>query len=121
LTTDTIAFQVKPGPTLTLPVAQIVNMLQSKALPPSEVLKQVDMLVARLGAESFKDREDATAELIKLGPSIAPRLEKYLKDPDPEVRQRVGVILEKASVSKDQPDNVGGGAIFLNGAGGFIR
>lgn len=99
-----LTFQILPGPVVKVSTSQVVSLLQSQSQPPDQILKQVDALVARLGAESYKDREDATAELLKLGPGVATVLQKYLKDNDPEVRQRVGLVLEKLRVPAEGPN-----------------
>jgi hypothetical protein len=38
-----------------------------------------------------------------MGPSVVPLLGKYLKDNDPEVRQRISVILEQLGGSGAPP------------------
>jgi hypothetical protein len=100
---EEVTFAVSPGPTLTLATGQLVKMEQSVALPPDEIVKKVDALVARLYSESYKDRDAATEELIRMGPNIVPCLQKYTQDKDAEVRQRVGTILEKLGVTNDKP------------------
>lgn len=92
---EDLEYRLQPGPTLKVPVAQIVSIARSKVLPPEADRKKVEKLVGLLGAESFKDRQTATDELIKMGPAIVPLLQKYLTDADPEVRQRLGDVLEK--------------------------
>lgn len=60
---------------------------------PAETVRQVERLVGRLGAESYRDRRGASAELEKLGPHIIQVLQRYAEHPDMEVRTRVGAIL----------------------------
>jgi len=104
-----LSFRIKPGPTLAIPVGQIVAIARSGSLPPEEIRKRVEELVARLGAESFKE---ATEELNKMGPAIVPLLEKYLSDSDPEVRQRIQSVLEalgwKGSSANSSPPRAPG-------------
>ena len=90
-----LRFAIDPGPELDLHVGHIVGLSCPEALPPDEVVKQVKKYIAMLSAASYKDREEAQEALIRMGKSIVPLLRKHVKDPDPEVRQRVGVILEK--------------------------
>ena len=53
-------------------------------------------LVRRLGSESFRDRDQATRELEKMGRLAAAALAEVRDDPDPEVRMRVGLLLPRA-------------------------
>ena len=92
---ETLAFQIVPGPTLDLYIGQCVQVRRSQALPPAEVQQALRERVGRLGAESYKDRQTATEELVKMGKGIAPMLREYLGASDAEVRQRIEVILER--------------------------
>jgi hypothetical protein len=100
-----VAFSAGPdGPTLKLPAAQVVSVIRSCALPPAEVMEQAHKLIAQLGAESYKDRKDATDTLIKIGPAIIPLLEKHLDAADPEVLSRLREILERLRPqAKEEP------------------
>jgi hypothetical protein len=91
---DTLTFQITPGPTLAVPTARIVSVARSVVLPPEETRLRVEALVAQLGAESYADRQKATEELTGMGPNIAPLLKPYAEDDDPEIRQRIGDILD---------------------------
>ena len=96
LTQRAVTFALAAGGTpLRIPAAQIASITRAVALPPPEILKKVRELVAQLGAESYKDRDAATKELIKMGPNIAPLLRKYLTSHDLEVRRRIRLVLEK--------------------------
>ena len=92
---QSLRFQLSPGPTVELNVGQIVVLECPNALPPDEVVKQVEKLVALLGSANYKDRQDAQEALLRMGGAILPILQKYVRDNDPEVRQRVTVIIEK--------------------------
>ena len=98
-----LSFQITSGPTLKIFAGQLVSITFASAKPPEDKQKEVERLVGRLGAESFKDRQAATDELIKKGPGIAPLLKKYLSDPDPEVRQRIEDILERIGGQEKTP------------------
>jgi hypothetical protein len=100
-----LAFAACPdGPALKLPAAQAVSVIRARALPPAEVMEQAHKLIAQLGAESYKDRKDATDSLIKIGPAIIPLLEKNLDAADPEVLNRRREILEKLRPqAKEEP------------------
>lgn len=102
-----LAFQVVPGPLMNIDIAQVVSLAQFQSVPAQEILKQVDALVARLGAESFKDRHDATQTLMKLSsqdPRVPGYLKGFLKDNDPEVRQRITSVIEKSGGTVEAKD-----------------
>jgi hypothetical protein len=66
------------------------------AIPPHE-LSRARELVKRLGSESYREREDAHAELSKMGRLARPALlEGATSDPDPEIRYRCARLLPKA-------------------------
>lgn len=82
--------------------AHVAAITRPYALPGPETLEKVLKLIAQLGAESYADREAATKALAEMGKSIVPLLKKHLTSPDPEVRQRIGQILE-TSEPKEKP------------------
>ncbi|MFB3891003.1 MAG: hypothetical protein ACE15C_03160 [Phycisphaerae bacterium] len=90
-----LTFEMIPGPVVKVPTGQIVSLVSPFALPPDDVLKQVGALIDQLGSETWKERQKATDELLKIGPSVIPILQGKLTDRDAEVRQRVEEILEK--------------------------
>ena len=89
-----VHFQVVPGPTISLHPTQIVRIARKAALPPEEVIARADKLVARLGSESHKDRQQATEELKGMGAEIVPILRRHLDTSDPEVLQRLRDIID---------------------------
>ncbi len=95
---ETLRFAVQPGPELNLHVGLIVAIERSDALPPTATVKLVEKYVVMLSAANYKDRQEAQEALIHMGPTIAPLLTEHVKDPDPEVRQRIRNILEKLGV-----------------------
>jgi len=92
------------GPEVRVPAARIAAVHRSVALPSPEMLQRIQSLIARLGAESHKDRDAATRALVALGPKILPLLREHRASRDPEVRQRIGEILQQlgADVGADQ-------------------
>lgn len=63
--------------------------------PPTTSQPELELLLRRLGAESYEERDAAMREIITLGPSLAPQLSVRLKvEPDPEVRYRLRYILD---------------------------
>ena len=65
-----------------------------------ETEARIKKLVEQLGAEAYKDREEATEELKKIGEPAAAALRKALESEDAEVRWRAESIL-KGIVKKD--------------------
>ncbi len=62
----------------------------------STVVDPTTRLVQDLGSDEFEVRERAQAALIDLGRRSAPAVwDAYMHDPDPEVKERAGVILER--------------------------
>jgi len=101
LVEPTIAFAIAPGgATVKAKTAQIASITRTSALPPPEVRRKVEQLVAQLGAESFQDRQAAGKALVKMGRSIVPLLKPHLKSNDPEIRQRIQDILEQLGVKE---------------------
>jgi len=103
-----LTFQMTPGPTLKLSAGQLVKLEQLLSLPPDDVVRKVDALVAKLYSESYKDRDAASEELLKMGSQVVPCLVKYTNDSDAEVRQRVNGIIEKLGGNKAADEGAGG-------------
>jgi hypothetical protein len=62
---------------------------------PAKCEKELKRLIDQLGSERFKDREEATHELSKLGKSALPSLRKATHSPDAEVRRRAQQLVEQ--------------------------
>ncbi len=99
-------FQLTPATSLKISTAQIVSIEQSQAMASDEAVKKAEQAMSRLGSESYQDREKATEDLIKLGDQILPLLKKHLSDHDPEVRQRILRVMEKAGGKGDVPEDL---------------
>ncbi len=69
------------------------------AVPPEQLSKAREA-VRRLGSEGYREREDAQAELAKMG-RVAKQVlnEAVLGDADPEIRLRAGRLLPKANAA----------------------
>lgn len=59
-----------------------------KRIPTGPVIARVEALISKLGDDNFDVREEAEAELKKMGPRIRPLLKAALSDRDLEVRKR---------------------------------
>jgi HEAT repeat protein len=57
--------------------------------------KDIKRLIDQLGSDRFKDREQATHGLSKIGKSALPSLKEATKSPDPEVRRRARRLVEQ--------------------------
>jgi hypothetical protein len=68
----------------------------ARELAPAE-MEKARALLRRLAERTFKAREQATAELLRLGPAARPILEEGVKDADAEVRRRCGLLLRLAT------------------------
>ncbi len=111
LTQDELRFEIKPGPQLAICPNQCLSITRPQALPPEEVMEKIEKLVGQLGAESYKDRQDATEELVAMGKEIVPLLQKYLKTNDPEVQQRIRHVIERLG-GEAKPSGGSSGRVF---------
>jgi hypothetical protein len=90
-----IVFKVSAGPTLRIHPDRMVSLERLQVLPPNTTAERIRELIALLGAESYRDREQATQELERMPKGVVPLLKSYLDSNDPEVRQRVENVIEK--------------------------
>ena len=76
---------------------EAVRLLKAKLRPaPVPTEAELDRIVAQLGADSFAEREKASAELERFGPNaVAGARERLGRSPAPEVRRRLGAFLER--------------------------
>jgi HEAT repeat protein len=80
---------------MSVPQDKIVLLRSVIRGSPEEFAKRVQGLIEKLGANTFQDREAATRELIAMGPTVAPLLARSRDHSDPEVRERVRLVLER--------------------------
>jgi hypothetical protein len=72
-----------------------------------EVEKNVSNLILLLADDNFAVRQRASRELMALGPSIKPQLEKTLAEqPDPEVDYRLKLILQSFLLKPAAPESL---------------
>ncbi len=67
--------------------------LGSVAVAQQDVARRAEQLVRQLGADRFEQREQAAAELMRLGPQARAAVRRGLQSPDAEVRHRCRTIL----------------------------
>src|SRR5262245_20762376 len=56
--------------------------------------ERLTSLIRQLGADSFQEREQASAGVVSLGRAALPQLRQAAKDPDPEIAQRAQACVE---------------------------
>ena len=110
-----LSFRIGSGPLVRIHPAQFVRITCTRVLPPPKDVARARKLIGLLGAESYKDRQDATEKLIAMGKPILPILRGHLQDTDPEVRHRIEGILEKLGDKPGAPKTGG------NPPGNMIR
>jgi len=72
------------------------------AAPKEAGPEEIAGLIAKLGADDWKTREDATEALVRIGAPAAPALEKAAKSEDPEVKARALAALERIRIPADR-------------------
>jgi hypothetical protein len=84
----------------------LLAYLRSRTLS-EEDREHVDLLIAQLGASSFKAREQATNELVAKGPSVLAALRQGLTFADLEVQRRCENCIQKIKERDRSPDVTG--------------
>src|SRR5262249_35125348 len=65
-----------------------------KRMPTEKERAQVETLIGKLAHDSFAVRQQASADLLKVGPAALPQLRRALQQEDEEVRQRAREAIE---------------------------
>lgn len=88
---------------LVIPAADLTRVEFRTRIPPGDA-RRAEAAVGGLGSKEFRERETATAELLRLGVRAIPALTRASGDGDAEVARRAKDILEKLreSVPADQ-------------------
>lgn len=84
--------------------AALLAFFRERSLTDAE-RANIELLINRLGARSFKSREQAAAELVARGPVVVELLRAHLKDIDPEVIRRAEQCIDRIK-TKDHPPEV---------------
>lgn len=95
LADEWLVVKLLPGPELKLHTGLVRGLVRSQPMFPEEIRRRVQELAALLAAESYVDRQEATEQLISLGAVILPQVRGYLNTDDPEVRQRLEMVIEE--------------------------
>lgn len=97
------------GLTLPLAVVLVAQSVQAEDAPTADAAA-IEALVAKLGADDFRTREQASKQLETLGAKARPALEQAAKQAEsPEVRWRAQQILRRLK-GTDQERQLGGSA-----------
>jgi len=80
------------GP-VSVPIAKVVSLTPGLDARP-KLAGRVAELIEALGSENWRDRANAQAQLIRIGPVVGRILQAHADDKDLERRTRVGVILK---------------------------
>jgi hypothetical protein len=71
---------------------------------PAKSEKELKRLIEQLGSNQYYEREQASAELSKLGGAILATLKEATKHPDAEIRRRAELLVERLEAPiLDQP------------------
>lgn len=89
----------------------LLEFFRKRTLPMTE-RAEVEQLVRRLGAESYRERERATADLVGRGPRVLELLRASVSDHDRERVRRAERIVERI-VERDVPAAVPPAAVRL--------
>ncbi|MDP3685285.1 MAG: hypothetical protein Q8R32_00470 [bacterium] len=90
---ESLEIQTKYG-TLAVPVRD-VRRLELGLHMPKGVGERIDAAVRKLGSTSFREREDATHELVTLGAYSYPAVHAASRSSDLEVAQRAAAVIKK--------------------------
>jgi hypothetical protein len=72
----------------------LLEFLRKRTLT-EDLRERAELLVAQLGASSFKDREQAMTELMAKGPAVIDVVRQGLNHPDREVQRRCEICIQK--------------------------
>jgi len=85
---------------LTVPMADVCKITFATRLP-EDVARKIQAAIARLASDQFKEREQASAELLTFGARAYPALVEAANSGDGEVRRRAESLL--ASIKNSTP------------------
>jgi hypothetical protein len=101
-----VTCSLKSGVSVKIPVALIDRYANPEPLPSPMMIDRIKAMVAELGADDFKQREQAEQQLIAMGPSVAAVLKQMSGAQSPEAQQRIESILKQ--VEKKATSSSGG-------------
>jgi hypothetical protein len=81
----------------------LLAYLRNRTLTNDERAK-VEVLIAQMGAMSFRTREQAMQSVIEKGPVVVELLRNHLNDADPEIARRAEKCIEKIKEVEQPPE-----------------
>jgi hypothetical protein len=81
--------------------AAVTDAPPAPAPPSAEQKARFEQLIHQLGDDEWVKRDDAHTRLIAVGPDALPAIEAAIDDPDPEIRNRLGIIRQKITMAAD--------------------
>jgi hypothetical protein len=81
----------------------LLAFLRARTLTNDERAK-IEVLIAQMGAMSFRTREQAMQTLIEKGPVVVELLRNHLNDADPEIARRSEKCIEKIKEVEQPPE-----------------
>ena len=97
-----VACNLKCGVTVNVPVPLIARYANPQPLPSQTMVDRIKAVVMQLSAEDWKQREQAEAQLVSMGPMIAGVLKELGSSQPPEAQQRIESVLKQFE-KKPQP------------------
>ncbi|HZT79742.1 MAG TPA: LCCL domain-containing protein [Gemmataceae bacterium] len=94
---------VSPYGKLSIPVAE-VRQIDFRTRLSEDALRRIDAAVTHLGSQQYRQREEASAELLRLGAKAYPALQLAARSKDPEVARRAEAILDKIRETVSEED-----------------
>jgi hypothetical protein len=95
LESQSLACNLGGGTTVSVPVPLIDAYLQPSPMPSDQMLERIKTIVQQLGAEDWKVRDQAQADLVAMGATVVPVLKKVRPDQGPEAQQRIDAIVKQ--------------------------
>ena len=91
---------LKSGLVLSVPVALVREYDHPEPQPSSAMVEKIKETVAKLNAEDWKERDRAAAQLMEMGPIVAPVLKSMRDAQPPEAQQRIDMVLASVAGPK---------------------
>ncbi|HVT90689.1 MAG TPA: hypothetical protein VHD56_17675 [Tepidisphaeraceae bacterium] len=104
-----IPFTATSGMTINVPVAMLQSYSNPQSRPGDAAADKIKEIIKQLGADDWKTREQAEAQLVQMGPNIVPVLKDLMTSQSPEAKLRIESILTQLDPKRAKPAPSGGG------------
>lgn len=108
LTIDSFSVQTEFG-SLKIPVDKLRKIIPGLDSTPGRTEK-ITKLIADLGADDYKVREEAHRELVEMGPGVRAELDRFAADENAERRRHVGEISKAIDEAAEEKEDEGTGS-----------